>query len=478
MNKYAPYSLFAVSLLCATPSFADLAQLELASLEYPGEPIGPSVAIPDSFIPVMTPPPLEKQGKWLDDHGVSPHLGLTQFYLANPGVGTDTGNHESLTLFDVGVNVDLEKILGWHGTRLHFNELYVPYRNNLDFGAQAGDVLSSKSSPYIPRVSHLTLFTLEQKLLQDQLTVEGGISNAGNYFALPLCNVGLGCTTLPDAAGANPSPYANWGARLNYQFTPALSAQVGTWRVNDAYPFANGWERGAGSSGGNMSTTYLANVAYRTDFSTTAYPQSYELVGFHNTRDGNDPYYTTAGTAQLSDSAHAPATTNGLNGFYLGLKKTFWRADGGQSKDMTPTALSAYFAGSHVFEEDVPNGIPNQVSTGLILSAPFKSRPYDTYSLSAHWVQLSDHEQKYINAAYRSVGQDYTSPGGEYALELDANLILTRGVVVSPYVMYTWDPINTVNPFDGIAPKAGVSAGFLFHVQLESFLGLDSGMHR
>jgi len=272
MNTYAPYSLLAVSLLCATPSFADLAYPELASLNYPGEPIGPSIWNPDTFTQVFTPRPLEKQGKWLDDRGISPHLGLTEFYLANPDVGIARGNHESLTLIDVGADFDLGKIAGWQGTRVHFNELYVPYRNNLDFGAQAGDVLSSKSSPYIPRVSHLTLFTLEQKLLQDRLTLEGGISNAGNYFALPLCNIGLGCTTLPDAAGANPAPYANWGARVNYQFTPALSTQFGVWRDNDAYPFTNGWERGAGTSGGNMSTTYLANVAYRTDFATDAYP--------------------------------------------------------------------------------------------------------------------------------------------------------------------------------------------------------------
>lgn len=460
----------------AHPAFAD--SPSLASINYPNEPVGPSINNPDSFSQPSEPGLFREQGAWLDNHGLAPHLGFTQFYLANPGVGLNTGNHESITLFNVGVDADLGKIFGLAGTKLHFEELYVPYRNHLEFGSETGDVTSNKTAPYIPRVSHLTLFTLEQKLLEDRLTLEAGKSNAGNYFALPLCNVPLGCSTLPDSAGAYPAPYANWGARANYQFSSAFSSQIGIWRSNDAYPFTNGWEKSAGSSGGNVSNALFANVAYRTNYTNDVYPVSLEFVAFHNNGTFKDTYYTVDGTSRVADPDVAVAEKKGISGFYMGAKKTIWRDDGGaNTANLSPTAISAYVAGSHVLDAEVPNGISTQASTGLILAGPFKSRPFDTYSVSAHWAQLSKHQQQYIDDAYTSVGSNYGTPRSEYSLGLDANLILTNGVVVSPYVMYTWNPSSLLNPYAGHDGQNGVSAGLLFHIQFEALLGLDSGKH-
>lgn len=444
--------------------------------EYPNQKIGPRVLNVEPDIPPSGHKLLEDQGKWLNDHGISPHLSMTEIYLRNPSVGLSTGNHEALTIFAVGGDFNLDKLVGIPGGTVHFEQLYVPWTSNLAYGNQVGDVIAGKPGPYVPQVSHLSLFTYEQKLLGDKLAIEAGKSNAGNYFALPLCNVPLGCVNaiLQDTAGINPPPYANWGARIGYDLTPALRAQVGAWRSNNAYPFTNGWERSAGDSGGTLSTVYLANLAYRTDYQMEAYPQTYEILGFHNNGEQTDPYYTVNGTSKVQDSAAAARTHKGVSGFYLGAKKTFWRQDGGTRNDPNPTALSAFASLTHTVDKDTGNGVGTQGNAGLILSAPFRSRPFDSYSVNLNWAQLTSREQRFLEEAHEAAGAGNYSPGrNEYGVSLDANFVLTDSIVVSPFVLRTWGASTWLNPYSDINPRDGYAAGLLFHIQFDELLGLN-----
>ena len=444
--------------------------------EYPNEKIGPRVLNVEPNVPPASGKLLEKQGKWLNDHGVSPHLSMTEIYLRNPSVGLDTGNHEALTIFAIGADFNLDKLVGLPGGTIHFEQLYVPWISNLTYGGQVGDVIAGKPGPYIPRVSHLSLFTYEQKLMDDKLAIEVGKSNAGNYFALPLCNMPLGCVNaiLQDTAGINPPPYANYGARVGYDFSSALRAQVGAWRSNNAYPFTNGWERDAGDSGGTLSTVYLANLAYRTDYRVEAYPQTLEVLGFHNNGQQTDPYYTVNGTSKVIDPSAEADTSKGVSGFYLGAKKTVWRQDGGKTNDPTPTAVAAYASLTHTLDEDTTNGVGTQGNAGLILSAPFRSRPFDSYSVNFNWAQLTSREQRFLKDAHAASGDGDYNPGrNEFAVSLDANFILTDSIVVSPFVLRTWGANSWLNPYTGVNPRDGYAAGMLFHVQFDEMLGLN-----
>lgn len=445
--------------------------------EYPNQKIGPRVLNVEPNVPASSGKLLEDQGKWLIDHGISPHLSMTEIYLRNPSAGISTGNHEALTIFAIGGDFDLDKLVGLPGGTVHFEQLYVPWTSNLAYGTQVGDVIAGKPGPYIPRVSHLTLFTYEQKLLDDTLAIEVGKSNAGNYFALPLCNVPLGCVNaiLQDTAGINPPPYANWGARIGYNLTPALRAQVGAWRSNNAYPFTNGWERTTGDSGGTLSTVYLANLAYRTDYHMEAYPQTYEILGFHNNGEQTDPYYTVNGTSKVQDSTAAARTSKGVSGFYLGAKKTFWRQDGGQGNSLNPTALTAFASVTHTVDQDTANGVGTQANAGLILSAPLRSRPFDSYSVNVNWAQLTSREQRFLEEAHAaSGGGDYNPGRNEYGVSLDANFVLTNSIVVSPFILRTWGASTWLNPYTDINPRDGYAAGLLFHIQFDELLGLNA----
>ncbi|KTB79613.1 porin [Pseudomonas syringae pv. syringae PD2774] len=477
--------LLCTSALAAEPTGLQLAQRSLQVLpssidkSSPNQRTGPRVLFAEPHQPARDDRPMVDQGRWLKERGISPHLGMTELYMRNPSTGLKTGNQSSVTFFDIGADFDMQRLAGINGGIVHFQQLYVPWVSNLDYGAQVGDPLLGEPNPYVPKTRHLSLLTYEQRLLDDQLTVEVGKSNAGNYFALPLCNVPLGCVNviLQDAAAFNPPPYANWGARVAYDFSPQWRAQIGAWRSNNAYPFTNGWERSAGDSGGTLSTSYLADLAYRTDYGNSTYPTSVELLGFHNNGTQLDPYYTVEGTARASSSA-APRTSDGITGAYLGAKQTLWRADGGLGKDMNPTAVSAYVAYSHLFDSNAgsgqSNGISRQANTGLILSAPFRSRPFDSYSMHMNWVHQTADSQRYLEEAHAlsNPGSTYRPDADEFTLNLDANIVLGDSIILSPYIARSFNASSKLNPYATESPNDGLAMGLLVRVQIDQLLGL------
>ncbi|TKC86862.1 porin [Trinickia terrae] len=402
--------------------------------------------------------PLSGLGQKLNDWGFTPVINAVQMYLANPSVGQETGNHEALTFFSVGGDFDLQKIAGFNGATIHFQQLFVPFTTNLAWGKQAGDILAGQPGPYVPKVSHLTLFTWEQKAFGDRLDVEAGKSNPGLYFAAPVCNQGFGCQSaiLQDNAGLNPPIYSNWGARVRYSFTPALSVQAGVWRSNPAFPFTNGWEW---TDSVPDSNSWLANVVYRTTYQTDPYPKSYELMLYHNTATQTDP-----STSQ---------THNGTSGVYVGGRQVVYRPDGGLNGVPDPTALSVFGSVTGSLDAHSSTGLEMTGNAGLILEAPFRSRPHDSYSVKFSWATVTPSEQRFLQQQNLAAGgSGYTVGRTEYALGLDANFAITRSIIASPFVMRTWRTDAWGNPSTAITPKNGFAAGILVSFFVDKMLGL------
>ena len=397
-------------------------------------------------------------GTTLNNWGFTPVFNLVQMYLTNPSVGQQTGNHEALTFISVGGDFDLQKIAGFNGATIHFQQLFVPFTTNLGWGSQVGDVLAGQPGPYVPKVSHLTVFTWEQKAFNDKLDVEVGKSNPGLYFAAPVCNQGFGCQSaiLQDNAGMNPPIYSNWGGRVRYNLTPALSVQAGVWRSNPAFPFTNGWEW---TNSVPDSNTWLANIVYRTTYQTDPYPKSYELMFYHNTATQTDPLTS--------------ATHKGTSGMYVGGRQVVYRPDGGQSSVSDPTALSVFGSLTTSFDAHASTGLAMTGITGLILEAPFRSRPHDSYSLSFNWATLTSNEQQHLQQQNLAAGgTGYTVGRTELGLKLDANIAVTRSIILSPYVMRTWHTNTWGNPTYSATPKNGYVAGILASIFFDKMLGL------
>lgn len=397
-------------------------------------------------------------GTKMNDWGFTPVLNLTQMYLANPSVGQQTGNHEALTFISVGGDFDLQKIAGFNGATIHFQQLFVPFTTNLGWGKQVGDVLAGQPGPYVPKVSHLALFTWEQKAFDDRLDVEVGKSNPDLYFAAPVCNQGFACQSaiLQDNAGMNPPIYVNWGGRARYNLTPALSVQAGVWRSNPAFPFTNGWEW---TNSVPNSNVWLANIVYRTTYQTDPYPKSYELLFYHNTATQTDPFTL--------------ATHNGTSGMYVGGRQVVYRPDGGKSNASDPTAFSVFGSLTTSFDAHASTGLAMTGIAGVMVEAPFRSRPHDSYGLSFLWATLTPNEQSFLKQQNLAAGgTGYTVGRTQLALKLDANIAVTRSIILSPYVMRTWNTNTWGNPAFAGTPKNGIATGVLATVFFDKMLGL------
>ena len=412
------------------------------------------------------PPPVETPrqgilsgvGTKMNDWGFTPVFNLTQMYLTNPSVGQQTGNHEALTFIALGGDFDLQKIAGFNGATIHFQQLWVPFTSNLGWGSQVGDVLVGQPGPYVPKVSHLALFTWEQKAFNDRLDVEVGKSNPDLYFAAPVCNSGFACQSaiLQDNAGMNPPIYVNWGGRVRYNLTPALSVQAGVWRSNPAFPFTNGYEWTDTVPDSNV---WLANIVYRTSYATDPYPKSYEALFYYNTRTQTDPL--------------TAATHKGTSGAYFGGRQVVYRPDGGKSGVSDPTALSVFGSLTTSFDSHASTGLAVTGITGLILEAPFRSRPHDSYGLSFLWATLTPNEQEYLKQQNLAAGgTGYTVGRTQFALKLDANIAVTRSIIASPYVMRSWNTNTWGNPVYAGTPKNGWAAGILATIFFDKMLGL------
>lgn len=431
------------------------------------EPVQSRVQETPGVLPGQSRKPLAGIGLWLAERGIAPRFSINQFSQANPSTGVDTGERQVVTLVSLGADLDMGKIAGIDGGTIHFEQLYVPIISNLNYRAQLGDALSAIGAPYLPKASHLQTLTYEQKLFDDKLTVEVGKSNAIYYFATSLCNMPLSClnTILITAGGVNPFPYADWSARLAYDVSPRLRVQAGAWRSNPNFFNHNGWER-RGDPGDPTSTSYFANVVYRSTFAEEAYPATYEAMGYHNNGRQNDRFVTPGGLA-------AGQVHDGTSGMYLGARKVLYRPDGGRAGVAHPRALSAYASMTHSFDSTAGNGIRNLLHAGVIRQGLFAGRPLDSYSLNVHFAQLTRHRQRFTEDAHRAIGEgSYDIGRNEYALTLDANYVLTDSIVVSPFVRHTWNANKWFNAFGRTNPSDGFTLGFALHVGLDHALGL------
>lgn len=419
--------------------------------------------------------PLSETGVWLAEHGVTPHLFASQLWLGNPSAGTSTDEHQAYTMLFAGADFNLDKMGLIPGGNIHYMQLWVPFSRNLEYGNEAGGLLAGDPPPYIPKVPHLLRFTYEQKLFDERLSIEVGKSNPGQFFGFTNCNIQTSCvnTILNKTAVFAPAPYAGWGARVGYRFTPALESNVGVWRTYQAFPFTNGWERWDDDfDSGN--TLLVANVARRVNWSQETYPLNWEVLAFHNFMEYDDVYRTVNGTSKVYDSTSAARTHDGVSGFYLTAKKAIWRRDGGADpRNPAPSAVSLHGSWTQTLGSDVYMGTSTLADVGLIWSGPWQSRPFDSYGLTFRWARFTSDEQRYLQDTFDSLGgTGWRVPRNEYQLAIDASFMLTPEVNLTVTGARTWNNTNWQYASVNVKPEDGYSFWLTATVMMDKLLGL------
>lgn len=418
---------------------------------------------------------LSDMGQALKRYGITPHFIGSYAYFSNPSTGVETGKNEQMGVLMAGFDADLQKMNLIHGGTIHFEQMWFPYHHNLDYGSQAGSILVGNPPPYVPKVAHLSRFTYEQRLFDDKLSVEFGKSNPGAFYGKSLCIYEFSCVNpvLQKTAYFSAAPYAGWGARIAYEIMPKLVLSAGAWRTYGAFPFTNGWEKGWDSKRvyddeGNL---YIAGLVRKEEWRDTAYPTTWELFFFRNDHRYEDSYYTVNGTSLATDKTSPPRMHSGMTGMHLGAKTVVWRKDGGNKEKSSPTTLSLYGNFSHIFTQNVYTGLRTYANAGLILAAPFESRPMDSYGLNFNVARITKDKQRFLTESY--LGQDHWQPKRtEYQVSLDATIPATPDVILQVSAARTWNTTTWMQPEVNKAPKDGYSVNFSVTILMDQLLGL------
>ena len=176
--------------------------------------------------------------------------------------------------------------IGVPGGNVHFGLTFFGLRSDIPhIITQAGGVLTGFQTTPATETNLVSLFTYEQRLLNNRLSIEAGRTNVYNYFLLPnSLDPFSHYSTAFQVNGDFPSvPYPVWGGRATYKLTPNWYVQGGAFEDNYRYATMYGNRFGTNLSSGAQ---LLAEIGQRSEFSNAAYPSNLEVGIEWNTRSG------------------------------------------------------------------------------------------------------------------------------------------------------------------------------------------------
>ncbi|MBA1289222.1 carbohydrate porin [Pseudomonas japonica] len=407
--------------------------------------------------------PLAGLGETFSQAGFYPNLFLGQWYISNPSAGVQQGSHQWMTQINAGFDFYLEPLTGLKGTSVHFMEGYVPWITDQtatdNYFTQSGSLINGSKSGYVPVTSHLTRFTLEQELLDGRVFLEGGKGYVNDYVARPDClNAFMCMSTIAithKPSGFNFPNYSNWFGRVGYNISPELKVQ-GLWYKSDTdASMTNGWEQSRDTN----YDAYLLDLQYAAPRADK--PKAAELMVYYN----HIPQ-----TTQLCLTCEK-GISDWQGGVFASTLQTFWRPDVRQPKMLQGfVSLGTAFNDRQTSSPSV-GGMDYAVDMGVIMRAPFKSRPLDSYSVQLTAVQITKDEQTWLN------NQGYDHHRVEYSLGASAMINVFDSVYVGPYVEYLFNtnPVfaanRVVNPGHDQASD-GLGVGLIVTIPLGHLAGL------
>ncbi len=417
--------------------------------------------------------PLAPLGARLEAAGIQVHLDQIDADFGNLGEGIRRVN-ENTGIFVAGLDFDLGKIANLQGSSFHFEEyfFYLQDRNHLNAGAgKYGDLDAAYQPIYNPTDNQLEVLTFEQQFANGKADVEVGRSNFYRAFDTPVC-ADAPCFNyvLQIDARLLPSTISEWSGRGLYHITPNLYVQGGVYEDDPQATQEHGFEFGAQRATGVIG---VGEIGYKSTFADARYPQRYELIGYYNSSRVNDPFRTVNGTSQVFNPGAAPLTHNGNAGFTLTGQKTFYRFDGGQTDNPTPTSLVA--VGSVAAPFTSGSAVSFDGLIGVTLLSPLQSRPLDTIGFTAHLVQLSQLEQNFLmDSNIAAGGAGYFKSRNEITFELNTHIQVAKLFSIDPRIEY----FTNANNFFAPASTKVSSDGFYFGVgaviPIGTLLGLTS----
>jgi porin len=390
-------------------------------------------------------------GQQLANYGIyldGSYINITN-YNAGGGLRHGTASDEDATL---GINLDMQKILGIQGAQIHF---YIDDRQGPNaYGHWVGTYLDN-SYVYGPNAAfRLGELDWDQSLFNDHLRVlVGRINDLGDFDTFDFsCNfVDYTCanTTFFYYNDFNAAfPVSSWGARISLKPTLQTYLRIAA-EATDSDGFYN-----RNNEGWNLSLTHDDGVfvpieaGYKTDFSSSAYPSQYDVGGFYNS-------YNPANFGQTQGGV--------LEGVWVQAAQMVYRPDMNSKRGITLFGEIESMVTGAKNATGVTGAAPIQteIDAGLVWRGPAASRPNDFLNFIAE---------------YYKIAAGNVLPGVSQTTEMyqiNYMLAVAPGITVQPYYEYIVNP-QGINPASGSRIKNASEVGGAFIFVLPDLLGLPT----
>ena len=415
--------------------------------------------------------PLSAFGHQLNNDGVRVDVSLVEQFVANPNSGSVKNQTSNVTVFGVNAEFDMGKLANIEGGSIHLFESVYGLKSNTseinNIGGSIGNLQIIKE--YVPDT--LTEVTYEQKLVGGRYDVEVGRTNIVRYFFLPNCDNAFACQSaiINGPLSVPPIRYAEWGGRMSVRLNGPLFVQFGAFEDNLHAERTNGFRFGDSTTTGVLS---VAELTYRTDFTTAAYPGRYELGAFGDTATFTDPYTSALGRSIVAHPKDPVTTDHNPTALFLWGQQTVWRQDGGKGHAPLPANLALY--GTWIQTVNPHQNYTAEGWAGFSLTGIIPGRPFDHFGLKLHYANLGQRELEYQEAERVAVGGPAIAQSRNlYAVEAADHIQLVPGASLEADVQYIINADSQTNSRSNLAPQDGFVFGLELVLSAADFLGLQ-----
>jgi porin len=379
----------------------------------------------------------------LEGKGIVPFAELTSELAGNPVGGQRQGfryAHE----FDFGVDVDLEKLAGLHGTEFHLS--FSEYAGHSLSNDRIGNIFGVQEIFDGPSDLRLAELSIEQSLFDDALNLKVGRIGADDDFAVldVSCNFqNEAFCDVPGALGENSGfpelPIVGWGGRARVTLDE-FYVQAGAYEVNPSLESSsNSFQMGTKNATGVFVPV---EIGWNPTDALFGLSGQYRLGGYWDSSDTDDV------TSEVTDSDKNRSGRWGL--WALGEQRVY-REPGSTSRGLT--VFGGFVLGdSHTAE------IRWFVEGGLVYQGTLPGRDSDKVNLGFAYGQING---RLINAEKNANKEE---PGSEVEQSGEAVIELNYSAAVTPFLELAPGLQIIVNPgADSDVPTALV-LGLRSHV--------------
>ena len=374
------------------------------------------------------------------------------------------------------VDIDLRRTIGLAGGTIH---LLGTTRDGRSLAVDhIGNSLASQEIYDGAETSRITLATYEQKLFDNRLDVEvGRLPGQGAFLVSPLyCDFQNVATCGSPEIVFNDShftyfPPSTWGGHVKYFVTPKVFLHAGAFEVQPSTQtqFDSGLNFGLDGATGVVIPVELG---YTTTAANDPLPRNYAIGAIVDRSSYNDPvdgtFVNTRGTVAPQNTV-GPVTDFGRSIVYGRFDQAVFKRAGAFPQELQVFGAVLGGTGGRQIQT-------YQIEAGLVLTGPFKSRPYDTLDFDVsnqHYSKLGFANIVAARAAEGIVGN--LPSRDETLIELNYGVQLTPAIHLTPNLQYIFNPDNLREPTLTRPIKDAFVIGGKITVDVFTLLGLAKG---